>query len=219
MSESQPKTVVIIGAGMHYGALGMSHHCREDIAIMRTLPNMVICSPCDLIEAEHAVHAMLDHDGPFCYRCGRKGEPALHEGPIDFQFGKAIQIRNGKDLTLMFTGTVGGQVIPAADELAKDGINCRVMSVHTIKPIDKDAILAAAEETGGIVTVEEHNLNGGFGSAVGEVLLDAGVQPKKFLRLGLPDVYPSLIGGQKWLLDQHGLSAPKIAASARQLLS
>ena len=211
--------VVVVGGGLHYGALGMSHHAREDIAVMRALPHMVLVSPCDLAEAGPAVHAMMAHKGPFCYRCGRKGEPPVHKGPIDFRFGEAIQVQDGRDLTLLFTGTIGNQVAPAADALARDGIHCRVVSMHTIKPIDKEAILAAAAETGGIVTVEEHNLNGGFGSAVAEVLCDAGVKPGRFLRLGLPDKYPSLVGSREWLLDQYGLSAPKIADAVKRLLA
>jgi len=211
--------IVIVGGGLHYGALGMSHHAREDIAVMRALPHMVLVSPCDKAEAAPAVQAMLEHEGPFCYRCGRKGEPPVHKGPIRFQFGKAIRVRDGKDLTFLFTGTIGANVAAAADLLDREGIRCRLVSVHTVKPVDKDAILAAAEETGGIVTVEEHNLNGGFGSAVAEVLCDAGIRPKRFLRLGLPDRYDSLVGSQKWLLDKYGLSAPKIADAARKLLT
>ena len=211
--------VVIIGGGLHYGALGMSHHSREDIAIMRSLANMVVCCPCDFAEAEAAVHAMIEHPGPFCYRCGRKDEPPVHKGPIDFKLGKAIQVRDGSDATLIFTGTIGNQVAPAAEELEKEGIRCRVISMHTVKPIDKDAIVAAAEETGGIITVEEHNIHGGLGSAVAEVLCDAGVMPKKFLRLALPDEYPSLVGSQKWLLDKYGLSAPKITERVIELLN
>ena len=124
--------VVIVGGGLHYGALGVSHHSREDLAIMRSLSNIVVCSPCDLVEAEAAAYAMFEHKGPFCYRCGRKGEPQLHKGPIDFQIGKAIQIQDGADVTLIFTGTIGGQVIPAAEELAKAGIKCRVLSLSLI---------------------------------------------------------------------------------------
>jgi len=210
--------IVIIGGGLHYGALGMSHHSREDLAIMRALPHVALVSPCDLAEAEAAVHVMLDYEGPFCYRCGRKGEPPVHKKPINFEFGKAIKVQDGKDLTFIFTGTIGNQVAPAAEELEKSGVRARVLSMHTVKPIDKEAILAAAEETGGIVTVEEHNLNGGLGGAVAEVLCDAGVMPKKFLRLGLPDEYPSLVGGQAWLLDRFGLSTPKIVESVKRIL-
>ena len=161
---------------------------------------------------------MLEHEGPFCYRCGRKREKPVHKGPIDFKFGKAITVQEGKDLSVIFTGTVGYQALQAVEALEKEGIHCRLISMHTVKPIDRDAILAAAEETGGIVTVEEHNLIGGLGGAVAEVLCDAGVMPKKFHRIGLPDEYPSLVGTHNWLLDKFGLSGPKIAAAIKTVL-
>lgn len=210
--------IVIVGGGLHYGALGISHHSREDLAIMRSLANMVVVSPCDLAEAEAAVRAMIAYEGPFCYRCGRKGEPPVHKGPIEFELGKAIRVRDGGDATLIFTGTIGNQVAPAAEELEKDGIRCRVVSMHTVKPIDKEVILAAANDTGAVITVEEHTINGGLGGAVAEVLCDAGIMPKKFRRLALPDEYSSLVGSQKWLLDQHGLSTRRIVAAVKDLL-
>ncbi len=211
--------VVIIGGGLAYGALGVSHQATEDIAIMRALPNMVVFCPCDFAEAEAGVHAMLDYDGPFYYRCGYKKEPPVHEGPIRLKLGKSIQVRDGSDATIIFTGTIGNQVTPAAEALAEQGICCRVISMHTVKPIDRKAIVAAAKETGAIITVEEHQLNGGLGSAVAEVLCDECAAPRKFLRLGLPDKYISKVGGHEWLLDQYGLSAPKIEKTVRTLLA
>ena len=209
--------IVIIGGGVSYGALGMSHHSTEDLAIMRALPNMVIEVPCDNYEAIAATHAMIDYDGPFYYRCGYKGEKDIHAGPIDFKIGKANVVSEGKDITLMFCGPIGSEVVEAAEMLKKDGINCRVVSMHTIKPIDKDMILDSAKNTGGIVTVEEHNLMGGLGSAVAEVLCDENVMPAKFKRLAFPDVNVAKIGGQKWIRDQYGLQANGIAQSVREL--
>ena len=202
--------IVIIGGGLAYGALGVSHQATEDIAIMRALPVMVVVCPCDFAEATAATHAMIAHDGPVYYRCGYKKEPPVHHGSIDFRFGKALQVCDGSDLTFMFSGTIGNQVLPAAEALEKLGIKCRVVSMHTVKPIDKDAIVAAACETGGIVVVEEHQMAGGLGGAVAEVLCDACVSAKKFLRLALPDVYVSEVGSHEWLLDQYGLSTAKI---------
>ena len=210
--------IVIIGGGVSYGALGMSHHSTEDLAIMRALPNMVIEVPCDNYEAVAATHAMIEYDGPFYYRCGYKGEKDLHAGPIDFKIGKANVISEGKDVTLMFAGPIGSEVVEAAAMLQKDGIGCRVVSMHSIKPIDRDMILDSAKNTGGIVTVEEHNIMGGLGSAVAEVLCDEGVMPAKFKRLAFPDVNVAKIGGQKWIRDQYGLQANGIAASVRELL-
>jgi len=211
--------IVIIGGGLAYGALGVSHQATEDIAIMRALPNMVVVCPCDFAEAEAAVHAMIAHHGPVYYRCGYKKEPPVHAGPIDFRFGKAIRAREGSDLTLIFTGTIGNQVVPAAEALQREGIRCRVESMHTVKPIDKEAILAAARETGGIVVIEEHQIHGGLGGAVAEVLADACIAPRRFLGMGLPDQYVSLVGGHEWLLDQYGLSTRKIVDAVRAMLA
>ena len=210
--------IVIIGGGVSYGALGMSHHSTEDLAIMRALPNIVVEVPCDNYEAVAATHAMIEHNGPFYYRCGYKGEKDIHSGPIDFKIGKANTVREGNDITLMFCGPIGTEVVKAADALAAEGIKCRIVSMHTIKPIDKDAILDAAKNTGGIVTVEEHNIIGGLGAAVAEVLADEGVMPKKFKRMAFPDVNVAKIGGQAWIRDQYGLQANGIADTVRTLL-
>jgi len=211
--------IVIIGGGLAYGALGVSHQATEDIAIMRSLPNMVVVCPADLAEAAAATRAMIAYEGPLYYRCGYKKEPDIHTGPIDFELGRAIRVRDGADATLIFTGTIGNQAALAAEELEKEGIRCRVISMHTVKPIDKEAILAAARETGGIITVEEHQIIGGLGGAVAEVLCDECVFPKRFLRIALPDVYVSKVGSHEWLLDQYGLSAPRIAESVRACLT
>jgi len=162
-----------------------AEHCRGlAIAIMRALPNMVVFCPCDFAEAEASVHAMIAHDGPFYYRCGYKKEPPVHAGEITFRLGQAIQVRDGADATICFTGTIGNQVLLAAEALERHGIHCRVVSLHTVRPIDREAIVKAARETAAIITVEEHQLQGGLGSAVAEVLCDEGVMPKKFLRIG-----------------------------------
>ena len=209
--------VVIIGGGLAYGPLGVSHQATEDIAIMRALPNMVVVCPCDFVEAEAATRAMMAHPGPVFYRCGYKKEPPVHQGSIDFKLGKAIQVRDGRDLTFIFTGTIGNQVVPAADALEKEGIHCRIISMHTVKPIDHEAIIAAAWETGGLVVVEEHQCIGGLGGAVSEVLTNACVAPQRFLHLALPDVYVSKVGTHDWLLDQYGLSSRKIVTTVQSM--
>ena len=210
--------IVIIGGGVSYGPLGMSHHSTEDIAIMRALPNMVVVVPCDNFEAEAATRAMIEYDGPLYYRCGYKGEKDIHSGPVDFKLGRAITVREGSDVTLMFAGPVGLNVVKAADILAKEGISCRIVSMHTIKPIDRDAIIDAAKNTGGIITIEEHNLCGGLGSAVAEVICDSGVAPKKFKRIALPDVNVALIGHQEWIRSQYGMDDEGIAKQIRESL-
>ncbi|MBE6688843.1 MAG: transketolase [Ruminococcaceae bacterium] len=210
--------IVIIGGGVSYGPLGMSHHSTEDIAIMRALPNMVVVVPCDNYEAEAATHAMIEYNGPFYYRCGYKGEKDIHSGPVDFKIGKAITVREGKDVTLMFAGPIGINVLHAADILEAQGISCRVVSMHTIKPIDKEAIIDAAKNTGGIVTIEEHNLSGGLGSAVSEVICDTQVYPKAFKRIALPDVNVALIGHQQWIRTQYGMSDEGIAQQIKETI-
>ena len=210
--------IVIIGGGLAYGALGISHHSTEDIAIIRALPNIVVVAPSDFSEARAATKAMIEHDGPVYYRCGYKQEPDIHKGDIDFRFGKAIQVRDGKDVTLIYTGTIGANVIEAEKMLRESGINPRILSMHTVKPIDTDAIVKAASETGAIVTVEEHNINGGLGSAVAEVLMDSGAGNIRFKRIALPDVNVSKVGGQEWLHCQYGLDSDSITKQVRQLI-
>ncbi len=211
--------IVIIGGGLAYGALGMSHQATEDIAIMRSLPNMTVVAPCDFAEAIAATRAMIDHEGPVYYRCGYKKEPSIHAGPIEFKLGRAIRVRDGADASIVFTGTIGNQALLAADALEKEGIHCRLISMHTVKPLDTDAIFAAATETGALVVVEEHSVSGGLGGAVAEVLMDEGIRPGKFLRLALPDRYVSQVGSHEWLLDQYGLSGAGIESSIRKLLA
>ncbi len=216
--HNQNVKIVIIGGGLAYGSLGVSHHSTEDIAIMRSLPDMVVCAPADIPEARAATHAMIAHEGPFYYRCGYKQEPDLHHGEIDFQLGKAIVAREGSDVTLIGTGTITYRACQAADLLAAEGISARVLSMHTVKPIDREAIVAAARETGAIVTVEEHCICGGLGGAVAEVLAEAGMGIR-FKMIALPDSYVHIVGTHEWLLDHYGFSPESIAATVRQLVS
>ena len=198
--------IVIIGGGLAYGCLGVSHHSTEDLAIMRALPNIVVCAPCDNIEAAAATRAMIERDGPFYYRCGYKGERDIHDGPVDFQIGRAITVAEGPDATVIFTGTIGYNAKLAADRLSAEGIRLRLISMHTVKPIDRKAILDAARQTGGIITVEEHNLCGGLGSAVAEVLCDEQAAGVKFRRIALPDVNVGYVATHPTLLERYGLS-------------
>ncbi|MEF9974689.1 MAG: transketolase C-terminal domain-containing protein, partial [Clostridia bacterium] len=191
--------IVIIGGGVSYGPLGVSHHSTEDIAIMRALPNIVVLVPCDLQEAEAATCAMIDHQGPVYYRCGYKGEKDIHHRPFKFEIGKAITVEDGDDCTLIFAGPLGLEAQKAVYAAREKGVNCRLISMHTIKPIDKEAIVRAAKETKRIITVEEHNLSGGLGSAVAEVLADEGCLDIRFKRMALPDVNVHEVGSQQWL--------------------
>jgi transketolase len=210
--------IVIIGGGMAYGPLGVSHHSTEDLAILRALPNMVVLAPCDLKEAAAATHAMMKYEGPVYYRCGYKKEPDIYEGPVKFEIGKANTIKEGHDATVIFTGTIGYNCKLAVEALAEEGISCRLVSMHTVKPIDKAAIVAAARETGAILTVEEHNVCGGLGSAVAEVLMDENAGNIRFKRIALPDINVSKIGSQNWLRDQYGMGVEGIKNGLRELI-
>jgi len=209
--------IVIIGGGMAYGPLGVSHHSTEDLAIMRALPNLKVIAPCDIYEARSAVHAMLTYDGPVYYRCGYKGEKNLHSGPVNFEIGKALKLREGKDAAIIFTGTIGINALQAADELEKQGYSVKLISMHTVKPIDVAAVLDAAE-TGCVVTVEEHNICGGMGSAVAEALMDNGAGNIRFKRMAIPDVNVCKIGSEEWLRDQYGLGVKDIVDTVKGLV-
>ena len=202
--------IVNIGGGVSYGALGVSHHSTEDIAIMRALPNMVVVVPCDLQEAEAATRAVFEYEGPVFYRCGYKNEKDIHHRPFKFELGKALTVEDGDDCTIIFCGPLGFEAQKAVLAAREKGIHCRLISMHTIKPIDREAIVRAAKETGRIITVEEHNLSGGLGSAVAEVLCDEGALNVKMHRMALPDVNVHQVGSQQYLRKYYHLTAPYI---------
>lgn len=210
--------IVIIGGGMAYGPLGISHHSTEDLAIMRALPNIKVIAPADICEARPAVHAMLAHNGPVYYRCGYKGEKNIHSGPVKFEIGKSIKVMDGKDAAIIFTGTIGYNCKLAAEALAKDGIKVSLISMHTVKPIDAKAVVEAARNCGAVITVEEHNICGGLGSAVAEALLDNDCGAVKFRRIALPDVNVSKIGSQEWLREQYGMGVGNIVKTVRDAI-
>jgi transketolase len=215
--HNQNVKIVIIGGGVSYGPLGVSHHSTEDIAIMRALPNIVVIVPCDNYEAEAATHAMIEHQGPVYYRCGYKNESDIHESPIKFEIGKSIPVSDGKDLAIFFTGPIGYDAKIAAKKLEAEGYSIRLVSMHSIKPIDKEEIVYSSKNIGKILTVEEHNLSGGLGSAVAEVLADEGCICK-FKRMALPDVNVSKVGSQQWLREQYGLGVNDIYNAAKAMI-
>jgi len=202
--------IVNIGGGVSYGPLGVSHHSTEDIAIMRALPNMVVVVPCDCQEAAQLTHAVFKYEGPVFYRCGYKNEKDIHHKPFTLELGKALTVEEGNDCTIFFCGPIGYEAQKAVLAARENGINVRLVSMHTIKPIDREAIVAAAKETGKIITVEEHNLSGGLGSAVAEVLADEGCLNVKFKRMALPDVNVHEVGSQQWLRELYHIAAPDI---------
>jgi transketolase len=210
--------IVAVGGGFAYGALGYSHHATEDIAFMRALPNMTVVAPNDPVEAELATCAVANMPGPCYLRLGRAGEPRVHDSLPDFAIGRAITVREGRHVSILATGGLLAIAVAAADALAASGITARVLSVHTIKPLDVDAVLRAATETDGLVTLEEHSVIGGLGGAVAEVVLEAGVLPRVFKRIGLADSPMAAIGDQDYLRACVGLDVQSVTATIRALL-
>jgi transketolase len=210
--------IVSVGSGFAYGSLGMTHHATEDLALMRALPGIVVVAPGDPIEVERATRAVVEHQGPCYLRLGRVGEPPLHDARVAFQLGRAIEIRSGGRLTIIATGSMLAAALAVAERLARDGVDARVLSMHTVKPLDTDAVIAAARETRAIVTLEEHSVIGGLGSAVAEVLAEAGVGLVPFKRLGLPGTFASQAGGREHLLAVHGLSEDGILRALKPIL-
>jgi len=210
--------IVSVGGGLAYGAVGVTHHATEDIAILRALPNMTVVAPGDPVEAGLATAAVVAHSGPCYLRLGRAGEPTVHRADVEFQLGRAITVRDGKDMTLIAAGGMLRNAVDASERLSAQGIQARVLSMHTIKPLDVEAVVAAARETAAIVTLEEHSVVGGLGSAVVEALVDSGVLGVPVKRIGLPDSFTSEVGNQEYLLDVNNLSVDKILTTIEQFL-
>lgn len=204
-------------AGVSVGEDGATHQCCEDIGIMRTIPGMVILNPADAPEAKAAVRAAADYDGPVYLRFGRLAVPVFNEETVDFTIGKGKVMREGTDVTIIATGLEVNEAMIAADTLAAEGVSVRVVNMATIKPIDKELILACAAETGAIVTAEEHNIIGGLGSAVAEVLVESG-KPVPMLRVGVEDTF-GRSGPALELLDLYGLTAPHIVDKVKAVLA
>ena len=203
--------IVCIGGGMSYGAVGFSHHATEDLAILRSLPGMLVLSPGDLWEAAEASRYLLSHRGPAYLRLDKSTAPETVRQDETFRPGKIRTVREGSDVTLAATGGILGEALLAADSLAEQGIHCRVLSVHTIKPLDTGTLEAAAAETGGIISIEEHSVDGGLGGAIAESLMEAGAYPGFFVRMGLRNTFSSVIGSQNYLRKVYSLDAQSIS--------
>ena len=208
-------TIVASGGGFSYGSLGMSHHTTEDIAILRALPAMSVVAPGTAWEAGEATEALIKSNGVGYLRLDKTvaDENSTHL----FSLGGSIKYRAGKDVTLLTTGGILRDVVLAAELLQEQGIDVGLVSMHSVKPIDKSAIVTAANETGGIVTIEEHNLDGGLGSAVAEVCMDNGIIPKVFLRIGLNNRYSSVVGSQDYLKAHYEMDASTIVKRVLEL--
>jgi len=204
-----------VSTGLAYGALGGTHHSIEDIAWMRVIADMTVIVPADPVETEQAVRAIMDIDAPVYLRISRMGVPIVHESGYQFQIGKSVRLREGTDITLMACGTLVPRALQAADQLAESGIQARVINMATVKPIDREAIVAAAVETGGIVTAEEHSVYGGFGSAIAEVVVSTHPVPMRII--GVPGVFAPT-GSAEFLFEYFGLTAQGIHDAALDIL-
>ena len=215
-SIAYPHLNVKIGAthaGITVGEDGATHQCLEDLALMRTLPGMVVINPADAVEARAAVEAAILYQGPVYLRFGRLAVPVIYDkDTYKFEMGKGVQMKEGTDVTIIATGIMVDMALTAAEQLANEGISARVINMHTIKPIDRALVLEAAKATGAIVTAEEHNIIGGLGSAVVEVVSEG--CPVPVLRVGVEDVF-GRSGTVPALLEAYGLTPANIVAKAK----
>lgn len=218
-SIGYPHLNVKIGAthaGISVGEDGATHQCNEDIALMRTIPGMTIINPSDYVEAKAAVLAMAEYEGPTYLRFGRLAVPVFNdENTYKFEVGKGITMKDGKDVAIIASGLMVAEAVEAGRALAEQGIDARIINIHTIKPIDRDIIIKAAKETGKIITVEEHSVIGGLGSAVGDVVLEE--CPVPVIKIGMNDVFGES-GPAKELLKKYGLCAENIVAVTKAAL-
>ena len=210
--------VKVVGShgGLTVGEDGATHQCCEDIALMRVIPGMVVINPSDDIEAKAAVKAAYEHEGPVYMRFGRLAVPIINDRPdYKFEIGKGVTLREGKDVAIIATGLCVSESLAAAEKLAADGIDAKVINIHTIKPLDEDLVVAAAKECGKVVTVEEHSVIGGLGSAVCETLSRKAPTPVK--NIGVQDCFGES-GPAVALLEKYGLNAEGIYASVKDFV-
>ncbi|MBQ3013858.1 MAG: transketolase family protein [Clostridia bacterium] len=219
-SIGYPHLNVKIGAthaGITVGEDGATHQCNEDIALMRTIPGMTIVNPSDAVEAKAAVEAALNTNGPFYLRFGRFAVPVINDTPdYKFELGKGVQLADGSDVTIVATGLMVSMALEARELHAAEGISARVINIHTIKPIDRDILAKAVADTGALVTAEEHNVIGGLGAAVTEVVCETA--PAPVVRVGMNDTYGHS-GTVPALLEQYGLTPAKITEAAKKAIA
>ena len=203
-----------MSSGMAYGELGPTHHSIEDMAWLRAIANMTVIVPADAVETAQAVEVAVSTEGPMFIRLSRLPVPIVHEPDYHFEIGKAALLRDGGDITLIANGVLVSPALEAAEMLAKEGVQARVLNMSTVRPLDNEAVRAAATETGGIVTAEEHTVFGGLGSAVAEVVVTTHPVPMRIL--GVPGVFAPT-GSAAWLLEHFGLTAQGIFDAALEL--
>ena len=211
-------TAVAVGGGFSYGQLGMSHFATEDLAILRALPNMMVVAPSDPWETRLLTRQMASVSGPKYLRLD-KGNAGLPRNDTDITLGKVRTVRQGQAITIVTIGAILSEALRAAETLAAGGIEARILSVHTLKPLDPAPLVAAARETGGIVCVEEHSIVGGLAGAVAQLCLKHGAAPRRFGAVGLDDVYPTIVGDQDYLRAAYQMDAKAIVAACLTALS
>jgi len=212
------QNVKVVGrcAGITYSDLGPTHHSLEDVAIISTIPGVTVISPGDPVEIKKAIHAVVKHQGPVYIKIGSPGMPVIHSEDYHFEIGKGVLVKDGTDVTIIGTGTLFSKAFFASELLEKEGITVRLIDMHTIKPLDRELVLKAARETGKIVTVEEHYLTGGLGSAVSSLLASEYPTPVKLI--GIDDRFVSN-GPYEELLGLYGLKAEQIAETVKKFVS
>jgi transketolase len=213
-----PVRLIANGGGLVYAPLGPTHLAIEDMGILRTLPNMTVVAPTDAEEMRRFMPETLQPPGPVYIRLGKGGDPIVSRDEDGFQIGKSIELRGGKDVAMIATGVMVNRALSAAETLAGEGIDCTVINMHTVKPLDEERILKLAGTTPILVTLEEHVLAGGMGSAVGEVLSDKfDGRPPVLKRIGIPDAFPHEYGSQDSLMEALGLQPPGIVETVRRI--
>jgi transketolase len=215
-SQTNVKLIGISG-GVSYGALGMSHHSLQDLAVTRAIPGLDVMMPADRHEAKKMIEALVDYERPVYVRIGRNPvEDSYESDDYEFKIGKAITMKDGGDLTIIATGETVRVALNSAEALEQVGINCRVINMHTIKPLDEEAILKAARETGKIITIEEHSIYGGLGAAVAEVVIQDHPIPVKII--GIPDE-PAITGNTAEVFEHYGISVENVKNNALQMIN
>lgn len=209
-SHNMPVIIVGSGAGLSYGHDSITHHATEDISLMRSIPGMTILCPGDPYETEWATRASIKRNKPVYLRLGKKGEPLLYKNPVSLKIGRGSVLRNGKDFVIIATGNIVSNALEASNILSKENINATLVSMHTLKPIDKNLIKNLSKKFKVIITVEEHSILGGLGSAVSEIISEEN-KGTKIVKFGVPDIFLFEIGSQNFLREKIGLLPHQIA--------
>lgn len=216
--QNQNVKIVGTGAGEVYSALGPTHHSTEDLGGLRSLPNLVIICPASPLEVKKATMAAYQHDGPVYLRLGTNREQEIYDSEYIFQIGKAVTLKDGNDITLIGAGSILKGILDVSAQLEEEGINARVIDMHTIKPIDKEAVIRAIDETGAVMTIEDHNIIGGIGSAVAEVIAESRLAAR-FMRVGLSDQFSKGYGSYDEVKRMNEIGIENIKDAVKKLLA